>query len=127
MAERQDVATRESSQVQGQAHEKTREDELVLAPPVDIFEDRQGILQRVNKQTLVATDIVTGLVGHGCWGLTYAGGYVWALFTKNVSTYPESGVPQIVRINPIGAPPTDRRWERPPSSENAGSAGAGVA
>src|SRR2546421_9608933 len=43
MAERQDVATRESSQVQGQAREKTREDELVLAPPVDIFEDRQGI------------------------------------------------------------------------------------
>ena len=43
MAERQDVATREQSAVQGQAREKAREDEAVLAPPVDIFEDRHGI------------------------------------------------------------------------------------
>ena len=43
MAERQDVATREQSAVQGQVREKAREDEAVLAPPVDIFEDRHGI------------------------------------------------------------------------------------
>jgi HSP20 family protein len=43
MAERQDLATRESSAVQGQAREKPREEEVVLAPPVDIFEDLHGI------------------------------------------------------------------------------------
>jgi HSP20 family protein len=43
MAERQDLATRESNPVQGQAREKAREDEAVLAPPVDIFEDKHAI------------------------------------------------------------------------------------
>ena len=39
MAERQDVATRERTEVQA----KTREEELALAPPVDIFEDVHGL------------------------------------------------------------------------------------
>jgi HSP20 family protein len=39
MAERQDVATRELTEVQA----KTREEELALAPPVDIFEDVHGL------------------------------------------------------------------------------------
>jgi HSP20 family protein len=43
MAERQDVAMCEPASVQGQAREKAREEELVLAPPVDIFEDKHGI------------------------------------------------------------------------------------
>lgn len=46
MAERQDIAMRESASVQGQAREKAREEELVLAPPVDIFEDKHGITVR---------------------------------------------------------------------------------
>ena len=43
MAERQDVATRETTPAQAQAREKGREEELVLTPPVDIFEDKHGI------------------------------------------------------------------------------------
>lgn len=47
MAERQDVATRDQDSVQAQAgekgREKTREEEFVLTPPVDIFEDKHGI------------------------------------------------------------------------------------
>ena len=43
MAERQDVLMREPASVQGQAREKAREEEFVLAPPVDIFEDKHGI------------------------------------------------------------------------------------
>ena len=39
MAERQDVATRQPTSAQAQ----TREEELVLAPPVDVFEDKHGI------------------------------------------------------------------------------------
>ena len=39
MAERQDVATRERTEAQA----KTREEELALTPPVDIFEDVHGL------------------------------------------------------------------------------------
>jgi len=39
MAQRQDVATRERTEAQA----KTREEELALAPPVDIFEDVHGL------------------------------------------------------------------------------------
>ncbi|HZI85000.1 MAG TPA: Hsp20/alpha crystallin family protein [Casimicrobiaceae bacterium] len=43
MADKQDVATREPSEVQRRSREKAREEEVVLAPSVDIFEDRHGI------------------------------------------------------------------------------------
>jgi HSP20 family protein len=42
MAERQDVATRERTEAQA----KTREEELALVPPVDIFEDVHGLTVR---------------------------------------------------------------------------------